>query len=553
MINKLEIARYRKLKNISIDVNSEINIISGTNGTCKSSILYLISNSFQAVKTNSKWVQDSDVITSLKSVNKGINLKIESLTRGDETYNDPAPNNKGTLFTSYYENGKTLEFRRHNTKVGTGNRFALKPKYQIESGDKLPSLPVIYLGLSRLYAYGEYGNDDGVKRIKKSFPSKYIDIVSELYHDFTGVFLNNQEMQEMGDIKKRLKFYTDKEGIDSNTISAGEDNLLIIITALVSLRYYYECIESRNQTESILLIDEVDATLHPAYQLKLLDLFMEYATKYKIKMIFTTHSLSLLEYAFAKKCNVVYLLDNETSVLKMDDVDIYKIKMYLNNQTKKDIYINRSIPVFTEDDEARVFIQCLFDFYQRKHGDKFTKIRCLFHMVNANISGDALSNIFKDDKLLRTTMRSICILDGDKEASHDLNNYTITLPGKDSPEALVFNYAIEMYNSDSDFWSDSTICELGYTKIYFRDNIKPAIEQINIDIEKKKKDDKSTKGMRREMNKKLFNDFSHFFILVMKKWIEDNQVETEKFYNQLRILFIKVSEFHDISSKEWEQ
>lgn len=51
MVSKIHFHHYRKLKNISIDLSKNINIISGTNGTCKSSILHIISNSFQAVKS----------------------------------------------------------------------------------------------------------------------------------------------------------------------------------------------------------------------------------------------------------------------------------------------------------------------------------------------------------------------------------------------------------------------------------------------------------------------------------------------------------------------
>ena len=131
----------------------------------------------------------------------------------------------------------------------------------------------------------------------------------------------------MGDIKTRADFESDKAGIDSNTISAGEDNLFIIISALVSLRYYYANIISNNEIESILLIDEFDATLHPSLQFKLLDLFRQYSASYKIQVIFTTHSLSSVEYALKKKDNIIYLIDNITSVIKMDSPDIYKIKI----------------------------------------------------------------------------------------------------------------------------------------------------------------------------------------------------------------------------------
>lgn len=363
--------------------------------------------------------------------------------------------------------------------------------------------------------------------------------------------LANEHTQEMGIIKKRTSFSTDVDGIDSNTISSGEDNLLILLTALVSLRYYYENIDKRNQTESVLLIDEIDATLHPAFQNKLLDLIDDYTNQYRIKLICTSHSLSLLEYAFQKKCNVIYLLDNINCVIQMEDADIYKIKMYLHNQSKEDIYISRSIPIFTEDTEARMFLNCIFDSFERKSKGTFSQVRSVFHFVDANISGDALANIFSDDKLLRSTMRSICILDGDKQAQYNLNNYTITLPGQLSPEELMFKYAEDLYAKDDLFWSDSTIISLGFTKIYFRDHILKEIKSIDETIKQLKDKDESTKGVRRDKNKKVFNNYKRFFDLMMRKWVEDHEQEMQSFYHNLHILFCKVSEFHDINPKEW--
>ena len=116
MIKCIHIKQYRKLRNIDIDFSNPITVISGTNGTCKSSLLYLVSNSFQEVKTTASWLKDDTVIKNIKNINMGINLKIESLTKGDEKYNDPAKGEKGTLFSCDYENGDSLEFRRHNTR-----------------------------------------------------------------------------------------------------------------------------------------------------------------------------------------------------------------------------------------------------------------------------------------------------------------------------------------------------------------------------------------------------------------------------------------------------
>ncbi|HEC2227282.1 TPA: ATP-binding protein, partial [Staphylococcus delphini] len=121
--------------------------------------------------------------------------------------------------------------------------------------------------------------------------------------------ISNLSPNKMGDIKNRADFISDKAGIDSNTISSGEDNIYIILTALESLRYYFENIQSENKIESILLIDEMDATLHPGLQYELYDLIQYYSYNYKIQVVFTTHSLSLIEYILENNNQLIYLVN----------------------------------------------------------------------------------------------------------------------------------------------------------------------------------------------------------------------------------------------------
>lgn len=76
------------------------------------------------------------------------NPKIESLTKGDKTHNDPANGIKGTIFSVDYYGHTSLEFRKHNSKLNS--RYAVKPWYRPGTTEKLPYCPVIYLGLTRL-------------------------------------------------------------------------------------------------------------------------------------------------------------------------------------------------------------------------------------------------------------------------------------------------------------------------------------------------------------------------------------------------------------------
>ena len=218
MVKSLEINRYRKFDHITLNFSKGINAISGTNGTCKTSLLHLISNSFQSVNSKCSWVNDAKCLSIISAINTAVNPKVESLTRGDKQYNDPATGVVGSLFTVDYYTRTPLEFRRHNSKVTS--RYAVKPKYQIGSGDTLPFCPVLYLGLSRLVPYGEYNNDDAIVGVQKQLPNEYQDEISRLYKQFTGISIEYGNAQRMADIKTRAEFDADIEGIDSNTVSA---------------------------------------------------------------------------------------------------------------------------------------------------------------------------------------------------------------------------------------------------------------------------------------------------------------------------------------------
>lgn len=386
--------------------------------------------------------------------------------------------------------------------------------------------------------------------ISKKLPSIYQDELASIYKKFTSYEISFNKTKQMGDIKVRNEFDSNIEGVDSNTISAGEDNLNIILTALLSLKYYYDSISSTREVESVLLIDEIDATLHPAFQIKLLNLFREMSEKYKIQIVFTTHSLSLLEEMLDRKDNVLYLYDNITSIYQLEDLDIYKIKMHLQSLTQKDIYEDKIIPLFTEDDEARCLLDLLFDYYWHEYSN-FRNVLRFFHKVNTNISAENLIGIFTDDKLIRSTMRSICILDGDH--SSDITNFIIALPGKAAPEVVLLKYCEKLFNEDDEFWINKTILAKGYGKRYYIDDIKNKVDEFENYLTILKEEGKSTKGKAREFNKKLFNENKDFFELVFKHRIHNpvNKKEVDLFYNQLKTLFFKVAPYHEINPREW--
>lgn len=537
MIKSIDIKRYRKLENIGFTFESGVNFISGTNGTCKSSLLHIISNSFQSVVSKHAQLKDKHCLSIVKAINAGVNLKIESLTKDAKHYKDPAAKIKGTLFTVEYINGKKLSFRKHNSKLV--ERFAVKPHYSHGTKEKLPEIPVIYLGLSRLYPIGEFKKEDELEKIHYKLPDQYRKEIQDIYKDLTHIEIESLQPQRMKGIKVRNDFSTKKEGIDGNTISSGEENVFIILTALMSLKYYFECLpESRNEIESILLIDEFDAALHPSLQEKLLELTRDFSKKFKIQVVSTTHSLYLLKLAFTKKLNVIYLYDDIEKVRFMPEPDMYKIEMKLKNISRESYYMDKHIPVFMEDDEARYFMDQYMDFLEKKERS-FSIVKSSLHFVKANFGAEALQKLFKDEKLSRIT-HAICILDGDKTG--DLTNYSTALPGNKSPESLIFEYAEMLFNNPEDeFWSSTEVIQNNYQREFYRDHIQKEYKKAMESKEKSK------------LLKELWNKYKIFVSLVIVRWLRDekNVDGIKNFTNNIHKLFLKTAEYHGLNSNDW--
>jgi len=551
MIKEIKVHRYRKLENLEFTFESTVNIISGTNGTCKTSLLHIISNSVKSPALHSENFENQNCFKIIRNTNVLMNPKIEALVRDAKAYSDPSSGLKGNLFEVEYTDGKVLKFRKHNSKIDS--RYAIKPYYgKAEESQYLPSCPVIYLGLSRLFPTGEIVDDELISNGKLNLPDTYLQKLTRLYSQLINIDMQDVEIKKISTFKSGPEFTSTIDGIDSNTISSGEDNLFIILKALISLSYYYDNCIKKEDCNSILLIDEYDATLHPSLQEKLFDVINEYSEKYQIQVFMTTHSLSLLEYAIENKNKVIYLLNNYSDVDLIDDPSIIDIKMHLKNDTRDNIYNKKRIPIFMEDDEARFVLNEIFDYFS-EYDKGFNLVRRFFHLVPSKIGADNLATIFKDPYLLETSLKSICILDGDK--SNALDRCTMKLPGKESPEAMYFNYIENICSkNDPSFWRNKNIREQGYTKQKYLSDIRPDILGIKEKIEEYKQKNGTAKGIERELNKTVFNKHLNFFRFVILHWLQnvDNSTEILNFSQNLEKLFYKVCIPNGIERKEWQ-
>ncbi len=549
MIRQIHFVHYRKLKDLTLVFSSGVNAIAGTNGTCKSSLLYIVANSFQEVKKTSPRLNTTDCLSSLKNLNSSVNPKIESLSKGDKKYNDPAKGTTGALFDVAYLDGRTFSFRRHNSS--SQERYALKPYYRRGSGDSLPCCPVIYLGIARLLPLGEFPSDTIHKALNKWLPVDYQKILADLILQFTHHKLSFEKPTNAINLKRHLEFYTECEGIDSNTISAGEDNLLIILTALVTLRYYFDSLSSPyNEVESVLLIDEFDSTLHPSYQRRLINVLCEYSSKYKIQVIFTTQSTTAIKHVIDRKDNLIYLIDNVNSVALLPDITWNRARMQIEGKTEQDLFKDAKIPICTEDNEARWMLERMLDFFGERNHD-FCWLRRHIHFIDACIGSDVLRALFKDHELNSKTIGWICVLDGDQNS--ETNNCILSLPGGKSPESFLLDYATSLADGDDAFWLAPACTDAGYSKRVFIDDIKNDFDEVDREIERKKSANESTHGIRRKKYKDLFNKYQNFFDVVFYHWLTDvaNRDGIYRFYKDFGIAYRIVCGCAGLPSSKW--
>ncbi|WP_051110819.1 AAA family ATPase [Rhizobium sp. 2MFCol3.1] len=558
MISEIDFVQYRKLKKIQIGFEPGMNLISGTNGTCKSTLMHIVSNSFQALKRNDPRFTSSDATVILGKFVDKVNPKIETVSRGDKgSYSNPAEGTSGTLFSVKYVNGDTIAFRRHNSKDQqqvSNFRFSIKPQYARAKKDTLPSVPVVYLGLSRLYPYGELSDAREIDKPRGQLPEAIHAAFVKQYADLTRMEIVQALNQNIADVKKRSDFTTTVQGIDSNTISSGEDNISIILTALNCLRYLTESVVpgQERDVESVLLIDEFDATLHPTAQKKLFDLIASYAKKYRIQVFMTTHSLYILKHAYELKQRIVYLVDQLDRVTMMPDPGPSHIEMHLSGLQASQLYRNVFIPVFTEDEEARFFLEQLLDYISKELDPGFVTARNLLHFVGASIGAKSLRALFCDRKMDQSSMRSICILDGDEKP--DLGHHIIALPGGQAPDRMFSAFLRELMENEAydSFWNE--VQHKGFSKLIAEDVLKD-FDDIAKKISAEKASDNSTHGMQRELSKKHFKANRDFYDLVIRAWLVDekSQPTIRKFRSDLYSVFKKTAAYHSIDSRIWPQ
>lgn len=188
---------------------------------------------------------------------------------------------------------------------------------------------------------------------------------------------------------------------------AGEDCTLDLMKALQEVPKY-----------SLVIIDEVEASLHPKAQRRLIKFILELSLKKKIQFILSTHSPYVLEE-----------VPNESRVLLLDTRDgldiVYGPSVELA-LSRIDEIKHPELYLYVEDKNAKVLTE---EIIRRTKACLLDKIE----IIPAG-SSEVLKNIGNLCEKKKFPNKSWVILDGDMEDSKGC----FKLPGQEAPERVVF-------------------------------------------------------------------------------------------------------------------
>lgn len=454
------IEKFRSFRDTSFELGSKLTVISGQNGVGKSNILSLIASG-SGVSTKSMLGSNfQPEFTDFFNIDAA------------EAYKDYK------LYLTYVERDgkdaftKRLSFK-DDTKAGRGIRIiprtcnvgqenctireaAEKAKSSYGVGaDGRVKIPTIYLSLSRLYPLGECKETVKVSKINKKntfYQTKADEKYKEWYNDIipNSIVSDSELSMVEKNACSRASLHMDIVNTPTLSQSIGQDNIGNIISALVDI---YVLSMQADYDGALLCIDEIDVSLHPDTQIRLLDLFDKLADKLSIQFVVSTHSLSVLKETIKKEIKnkkdykVVYIKNSMAPFI----ADSHSYELLEADMFGSLSFDKPKVRVYFEDTVGKELFRLLIKAFKNivnKVGDNIDeshlrhssdvkdyvaindRIRAFRDMVSFEEKINQIPTILGCEELIKICdadsyfKRVIFILDGDvryKESSHKPN------------------------------------------------------------------------------------------------------------------------------------
>lgn len=601
-LRNVSVEVFRRFHSVQFEIGSRITVISGQNGVGKSNLVSLIaSGSGQA-----------------KKATFGSNFQ-------PEFYNyfhvDPEePFSKYFLYLTYKETESSRSFTKKltfkdDTASGRGIRViprtAKNPnqlsntlrKTQVEvkalfgvGPDARVPVPTIYLSLSRLYPLGEKKDFVTIRPISKK-NKLYQNEADKKFMDWYNAVIPGSIKPggSLSVVKKnissRASLHMDMDRIPTLSQSVGQDNIGNIISALVDI--YVLSQRDKNYHGALICIDEIEVSLHPDTQIKLLRLLEKLSDQLNIQFILSTHSLTILkemlkrEEGNPEKYSVVYLKNPSSPavmkhqsypLLKADllghlTFDRIKPKVYFEDKVGEHLFsllaeaIKRQEEVLSCGGKLRG----LYD--GERHNKLCERLHALKRVLNIKenirsivmgLGCETLLTLSEKDR--NYFMRVIFLLDGDARIKEpkvkpNISNYlektfsrngindrqhlpnVCFLPGYFAPESYLFKIVYDLVHNETDhydFWG--SLDDRVETSLYTASKLRDLISKVGTEF-------------NNDDLKDLFQDYSAEKKSQMWRFIDDSELLNYYYgsyetVEELVEFFEKLSQAYNITYSE---
>ena len=508
IISEVQITKFRGFQDVRFSLGKSITIIAGQNGTMKSTLLGMIGQPF-SVKGKDNPITDARTIDGSR-----FTAPFQDKFRLSEVFDPPGTHKWKLIFRRNSGIGREFfeieSIPRNDPKSRRNIRF-----WSTEGrsrGMGYIQVPVIFLSLKRITPIGEEKNvkfsSEGMTDSEREFFNQEHKSILSILDDFSAPALVTSTN------KSSLGAVTDY--YDANSNSAGQDNIGKILLAVLSFKRLKETYPEHYKG-GILLIDEVDATLFPSAQQKLIRRLFHYASKFRIQIIATSHSLSVLEEMYSPASlehgRIVYLRKRDRRIEVFENPPFRSIQNDIEI-TAKSRETGQKIEVYCEDSEG-------FDFFRHLLPDGYLDRLELYD--NVSIGGDNLRTLVTENRIPHFC-QSLIVLDGDKRNTKGLAENIIFLPKKELPPDRLFYEFLKGLPETDDFWSK----ELGgYTK------------QICFFSTDEKKKERDFYKIWYKGQCKYWGEHSHKLI---HRWMQENEADILIFRNEFTKAYNYLSE-----------
>jgi AAA15 family ATPase/GTPase len=521
IIKHAHITKFRAFEDVEFDLGTNLTAIVGHNGTSKTTLLGILGQPFSISKNHP--------MNKEKTID-GFNFKSQFQEKFKFSPKDIADKYLWRLdLTPGIHRNLFIELQSTTPRENKPRFWSTEGKGR---GMGYVQIPVYYLSLKRSTPIGEETDISTSVSLLEDHETQF------LLNEYTNILsLGNQQNLSTDYIKSRNKenISVYENGYGAFSISAGQDVLSKILIAILSFKRLKDKYKTQYKG-GILLIDEIESSLHPAAQEKLISRLYRYSQDYKIQFIFTTHSPTIIKSMFSDKykrnANLIYLKRIEDTVKIFEERENSEIdpivaelngKVFMKPKSKE-----MKIRLFCEDDVAYSFVKVLVKSFNKN-----------LDVQKCSLGAENYIELLRVK--LPDVCKSIIVLDGDKNniknqkklnAQKPRIQNVLFLPSEVFPEKMFYDF-LQGLKEDDDFWDntpggfDKQKCFSNYTII---------------------KDNNGYKKWYKETK----NQFGRASVKLFNYWIEKNPDEYDNFINIFKKAFNYVAHkngFDDIMVK----